>query len=247
MSTPRSVLAFSAEAESLAEALETLEKQGVATKRVGEIYRFVAAFATERPDVAVVDAEGFRKADLKVFQVLRELRPEAGVVALVEAGQREVAAGAFCQGADFYLLKPVERKELVEAVCRAAGRCRPAESQGGAEAQAEVLARFAAGVAEKINTPLAVVSGWLQLLGRDYASDSALADKLHLMEEETERIAETTRQLLAIAAQGPPRNDRVDIARLLAELDRLYAARCREKGVQVTRDVPDGPSPRAGR
>ena len=239
MSAPRSILAFSVEAESLGPALESLEKQGAAVKCVGEIYRFVAAFATERPDVAIVDTEGFRKQDLEVFRVLRDLRAEAGIVALVDPAQREIASGAFCQGADFYLLKPVACQELLEAVGRTALRRKAAESPAGDAARAEVLAKFAAGLAEKINTPLTVLSGWLQLLSRDYVSNAALADKFHVMQEETERIAATTRQLLAIATQGPPRNDRVDVARLLAEMDRLYAPRCREKGAQMMRDVPD--------
>ena len=109
-----------------------------------------------------------------------------------------------------------------------------------------MFSRFAAGIAEKINTPLAVVSGWLQLLGHDYASDPSLVDKLHLMKEEADRIADTTRQLLAFAAQTPPRSDRVDLSQLLAELGRLYAARCRDKGVLVATDIPNDLPPVLG-
>jgi signal transduction histidine kinase len=246
MSLPRNILVLSSSVEQIEPALEALAKRGVATQCIGEVYRFVAAFAAGKPDMAIVDAEGFRKQDLEMLRVLREVRPQSGLVVLVNADQRDIAAGAFCLGADFYLLKPVGVPELVEAVSRAGiGRELPAAESADAK-RVEVFSRFAAGIAEKINTPLAVVSGWLQLLGHDYASDASLAEKLHVMKEETDRIADTTRQLLAFAAQTPPRNDRVELSPLLAELGRLYAARCRDKGVLVATDIPDDLPPVLG-
>jgi len=113
----------------------------------------------------------------------------------------------------------------------------PAEAESGATRRAEELSRFAAGVAARINTPLAVVSGWLQLLENDNASNFALADKLRLMKQEADRIAEMTCQLLAFAVQAPPRNERVDTVWLLRELARASSARCRWKGVRVATDI----------
>jgi signal transduction histidine kinase len=246
MSLPRNILVLSSSIEQIETALEALAKRGVVTQCIGEGYRFVAAFAAGKPDMAIVDAEGFRKQDLEMLRVLREVRPQSGLVVLVNPDQRDVAAGAFCLGADFYLLKPVGTAELLEAVSRIGlGRELPDAESADAK-RAQVFSRFAAGIAEKINTPLAVVSGWLQLLGHDYASDPSLADKLHVMKEEADRIADTTRQLLAFAAQTPPRNERVDLSQLLAELGRLYAARCRDKGVLVATDVPDDLPPVLG-
>jgi signal transduction histidine kinase len=123
------------------------------------------------------------------------------------------------------------------AMMNAGGFRMPADAEGGTMRRAEEFSRFAAGVAAKINTPLAVVSGWLQLLGHDNASNFALADKLGLMKREADRIAETTSQLLAFAVQAPPRNELVDAAWLLAELARVSSARCRKKGVRVSTDI----------
>ena len=246
MSLPRSILVLSTSLGPLESGFEALAKRGVVTQCLGEAYRFVAAFATEKPDMAIVDAEGFRKQDLEMLRVLREIRPQSGIVVLVNPDQHDVAAGAFCLGADFYLLKPVGRPELLEAVSRVGLGHEPPEAESTDTKRVQVFSRFAAGIAEKINTPLAVVSGWLQLLGHDYASDSGLVDKLHLMKEESDRIADTTRQLLAFAAQTPPRSDRVDLSQLLGELGRLYTARCREKGVQVATDIPNDLPPVIG-
>ena len=118
MSLPRNILVLSASLGQMELALEALAKRGVVTQCLGETYRFVAAFATEKPDMAIVDAEGFRKQDLEMLRVLREIRPQSGIVVLVNPDQRDIAAGAFCLGADFYLLKPVGRPELLEAVSR---------------------------------------------------------------------------------------------------------------------------------
>jgi signal transduction histidine kinase len=247
MSLPRSILVLSASPGQVEMALETLAKRGVVTQCLNEPYRFVAAFATEKPDMAIVDAEAFRGQDLEMLRVLREIRPQSGIVVLVNPDQRDVAAGAFCLGADFYLLKPVGRPELIEAVSRVGLGHEPPEDEDAADLRrAAVFSRFAAGIAEKINTPLAVVSGWLQLLGHDHAADPALVDKLTLMKEEADRIADTTRQLLAFAAQTPPRTDRVELSPLLNELGRLYAARCREKGITVTTEIPENLPPVLG-
>ncbi|MGD1002584.1 MAG: HAMP domain-containing sensor histidine kinase [Candidatus Brocadiia bacterium] len=246
MSVPRNILVLSSSIEQMEPALEALAKRGVATKCVTECYRFVAAFALAKPDIAIVDAEGFRKQDLEMLRVLRDIRPQSGIIVLVNPDQRDIAAGVFCQGADFYLLKPVDRLELLEAVSRVGLGHETPDSEATDANRVQVFSRFAAGIAEKINTPLAVVSGWLQLLGHDYAADPSLVDKLNLMKEETDRIADTTRQLLAFAAQTPPRNERVDLSQLLAELGRLYAARCREKGVLVATDIPDDLPPVLG-
>jgi signal transduction histidine kinase len=107
----------------------------------------------------------------------------------------------------------------------------------GASRRAEDFSRFAAGVAARINTPLAIVSGWLQLLGNDHAANSALADKLRLIKAEADCIAETTSQLLAFAVQAAPRHERVDAGRLLSELASVCALRCRKKGVRVSTDI----------
>ena len=130
------------------------------------------------------------------------------------------------------------RAEVPDVAMMNAGGFRvPAEAKRGGTRRIEDFSRFAAGVAAKINTPLAVVSGWLQLLGNDNASNSALADKLRLMKQEADRIAETTSQLLAFAVQAPPRNELVDAPWLLAELARASSARCRKRGVRVAADI----------
>ena len=122
----------------------------------------------------------------------------------------------------------------------------PAEAESGAPGRAGDFSRFAAGVAAEINTPLAVVSGWLQLLENDHTSNFLVADKLRLIKQEADRIAETTRRLLAFAVQAPPRNERVDTARLLRELARACSARCRRKGVRVAADIASDLPPVCG-
>jgi len=122
-------------------------------------------------------------------------------------------------------------------VMNAEGFQMPAEAESASSSCAEEFSRFAAGVAARINTPLAIVSGWLQLLGSDNASNFALAEKLRLVKHEADRIAETTSQLLAFAVQAQPRNERLDVAWLIGELSRVSSARCRRKGVKVTTDM----------
>jgi len=242
----RSLYLLSASPEHLQPALDLLRKQGVSVQRVEGAFRLAAEFGSKPADVVVIDLEGLRRQDLDLLAVLRERRPEVGVVILAEPEQHDLAGLALCRGADLYLLKPVQGLELVEAVDRALMRRRLAEAEQGGTARLQTLSEFALGVAHEVNNPLTTISGWLQMLSADRASDEQLVSILRTMKEEADRIAEVVRQLLVFAQQGPPRMAPVDLGGLLAELGRVYGARCKEKGIEVVTHISPDLPPVAG-
>ena len=237
MSIADSVYLLSASPEQLEAALDMVAKRGVTVRRIDSAYRLAAEFGSRPADVVVLDLQGFRHQDLSLLLVLREMRREVGIVVLAEIEQRDLAAMALAKGADLYLFKPLHGPELVEAIDRALMRRRLAEAEKGGVARLQTLSEFALGVAHEVNNPLTTISGWLQMLSADRASDEQLVNILHTMKEEADRIAEVVRQLLIFAQQGPPHAERVDMGRVVSELSRLHSERCKEDGIELVADI----------
>lgn len=241
MDGPKDVLVLSAAAEEFATVFDALAKRGIGVRCIEGPFRFMAAFVAQPSDMVVLDLEGLRKEDLEILHVIREIRPEAGVIALAGRDQREMAAGALCGGADLYLLRPVTAAEMLEAFDRAGMRRRLARAQGGSAgpSHADALARLALGVAHEVNNPLATISGWLQMLADDRAADPQLAGVLRSMKEEADRIADVVRQLLVFSQQTPPRSERVDVGRMVRDLCRVYTEESGPGHLNLRLDLAD--------
>jgi signal transduction histidine kinase len=237
MSAPRGVLILSASPDQWELAFDLLAKRGITARCIGEPYRFIAAFASEPCDLIVVDAEGFRKQDLEILRVSRELKPDCGLVVLVDRDQHEIASSLLVNGADLYLLKPVAAQEIIEAVERASRRLELADTQAGGSRRAERLSMFAVGVTQKVNDALAVMKMSLQLLQQDVSDNPQVLSRLTPISDEIDRVANLSRQLLGFARQTSRAAESVDMARIVSELGRVYAAQCRDKGITVTADV----------
>ena len=243
MRTPKSALILTSSPSPLQPALDLLTERGVSVSCVEGPYRFTAAFVSEPTDVAILDIEDFRRRDLELLTVLREFRPNVGIILLMDAEQRELAGEALCAGADVYLLKPIQGPELIAATERATLRQQLADTERTRSARAEVVSRLALGVAHEINNPLTTISGWIQMLSADRADDPKLAEILRSIKEDADRIAAVVRQLQVFAQKGPPSTEEVDIARVIAELHRLHVQKCKSKGIDLRAEVaPNLPS-----
>jgi len=242
MELPKGIFLLCPQADDYALALDTLRARGVAARVVDGPFRLAVEFSSAPADVVVLDAERLARGLLELMRVLRERRPNVGLVVIAAPDQRELAGSALCRGADILLTKPASSAEVVEAVERAYRRWRLSNAEVNGAARSETLAKFALGVAHEINNPLATVSGWLQMLLADHADDARLSMMLRSMHEETQRIANVVRQLLVVAQQGPPRQDRVNVGQIIRELDRLYRVKLEGAEVEfvseVAADVP---------
>ena len=243
MSDSRDLLILSAAAKELEPAVSPLVSQGASARYVAGAYRFVAAFAAQPADIAVLDLEGLERRDLEILRVIREIRPEVGIVALVALEQRALASATLGEGADLYLLKPVAAAELQAAIDRSERMRRaPAEPEGRREGGEGGALELALAVAHEINNPLTTISGWLQMLSEDREDDEQLAGVLASLREETDRIAEAVSQLLLFAQQEPPHREPMDLKHVIEQLSRAHSADCEEKGIHfithISRQLP---------
>ena len=97
---------------------------------------------------------------------------------------------------------------------------------------------LAAGVAHEVNTPLAVISSYAQLLADRVARESEEARMLGKVTEQTFRASEIVNSLLDFARTSGARMARCDLnAAIKAALD-LIAPQLRQAGIDVRQDLP---------
>ncbi len=87
----------------------------------------------------------------------------------------------------------------------------------GAPLSADPLELLAGGVAHEINNPLAIISGWLQMLKSEAAPDDPRHRTYAIVLDEVERIASIVRDLLRFSLREAPRLAPLEIEPLLRE------------------------------
>ncbi len=237
MKLPRSVLLASPEPDQYALVLDSLAGQNIVTRVVKGPLRLAVDFAADPTDVVVLDIESCPQAVFELIEVMRENSPNVGIVIIATAQQRDLAGSALCRGADVLLTKPAASAEMLEAIERADRRRRLAQTELGGGPSAEMLTKFAMGVAHEINNPLTTISGWLQVLISDHAEDNELAQMLKSINEEVDRIADVVRQLLTVAQQTPPRQDKVNVGKMLKELAHYHTVELQDTQTELTTDI----------
>ena len=150
------------------------------------------ALAATQPSLMILDVD---LPDIDGFEVCRRLKsePRTAGVTVLQVSARHPDAGhrvrALDGGADAYLPRPVDQRELMATV-RALLRIRRAE---GESASLRAITQLANAAAHEINNPLSVITGQLHFLAKDPAMSP---ERLVQMEEAAFRIREIVLQML---------------------------------------------------
>lgn len=231
------------DSESILVALsEHLRTTGYEVEAVGTVAEGRKAAALRRPDVLLADLQLDDGTGLDLIRQVRgsfgeQARP--GCVLLTGYASMESAIEAVRSGADEYLLKPVDLKELDAVVGALAVRHSLDARHFEPGPAAEALRRIA--------TPLSVLRAHLDMLseGRYGPLTSAQDDKLAQARDTLRQIADLVRGSGKPRKSSPPRG-RVERSELGETLDGIFAAWSADferRGVQVAwSGAPAGPA-----
>ncbi len=98
---------------------EVLEEAGFACFTASSGQDALAVFAAEEIDLAVVDALMPNMSGLDLFAKVKENHPKVAVVLVSDEDRMDIAVSQIKEGALDYLVKPVDKSKLIEAVNRA--------------------------------------------------------------------------------------------------------------------------------
>ncbi|MBX7187527.1 MAG: HAMP domain-containing histidine kinase [Vicinamibacteria bacterium] len=113
-------------------------------------------------------------------------------------------------------------------------------------ARSEMLAatgQMAATFAHKIGTPLALISGYVQLLLAEAPEGSERQERLRTVQEQIGRVTAIVRDLMNQTRTPLLRRVPTDAAVLLAGIARLVGPSAEQKGVSLEVDADEGPMP----
>jgi two-component system NtrC family sensor kinase len=105
---------------------------------------------------------------------------------------------------------------------------------------------LAAGVAHEVNTPLAVISTYAQLLAKQISEDEQKSKLLDKIAKQTFRASEIVNSLLSFSRTSPTEFVEVDVSKVIQETLNLVEHQLKKSGVEVKLDAPPAMPPVKG-
>jgi len=106
---------------------------------------FVDRLKDLHPDICIIDFDRDRERASRTAERIREVLTEAVIFAVSSKSQSDLIIGAMRSGCAEYLIKPIDREQLLEALARVGGRRKEKREQASAQTLAFLSAKGGAG------------------------------------------------------------------------------------------------------
>ena len=219
MSTNNKILAIFREDENMRAAVKLLETNGYDVFYETSVFQAIATVTESKVDVIILDIDDLELKELEFLDVVKKLNPNLFILISFCNSNREKAIKYVERGADCYILKPFYLSELFAIVHNFSDRI----NQNGNFLQKSsetnrTIDNLALRIAHEINNPLTTISGQLQLRLLQTENSNPDYHVYETLEEETQRIAETVKSLVAFAQPREPVKSAVDLNDILKDV-----------------------------
>jgi signal transduction histidine kinase len=224
----------------------------------------------KRPDTIVMDIRMPGMTGIEGLRKIREIDQHLSVIMLTGFGALETAKEALRLGANDYISKPFDAREMREVISRNVERTRVQRTSETAAAeikelnnhllkqlaQKERLASLGQASAEFVHdlgNPLTIVWGYVQLLAKKLeksengtSENASSAKELNIIEQNVRLCREllTMWQGYGSVESSPPKS--ISVSAILREVIKGVDAMAGQSGVQLNSDVSEDPSTLVG-
>lgn len=102
------------------------------------------------------------------------------------------------------------------------------------------MGQLAAGIAHEINNPLAIISTYVQIIGKRSDIDDEVKKEIGIIYEEINRIAEKVSDLMNFAQEGELKSERGDLNELVSRTLKMMRHQFSKKSIAVVEDYAPG-------
>jgi len=232
MSINNKVLAIFREDENMRAAVKLLETRGYDVLCETSVFHAIATVTESKVEIIILDVDDLGLKEMEFLDVVKKINPNLFILISFCNSNREKAIKYLERGADCYILKPFYISELFAIVHKFSDRI----SQNGNLMQEtsetnKAIDNLALRIAHEINNPLTTISGQLQLRLSQMENSNPDYHVYETLEEETQRIAETVRSLVAFAQPREPDKEIVNLNDILKDV--ICAFKDTEKANEV--------------
>jgi signal transduction histidine kinase len=234
MSINHKILAIFREDENLRAAVKLLENKGFDVASETSVFQAIVTITESKIDAIILDIDDLELKEMEFLDVAKKINPNLFILISFSNSNRERAVKSIERGADCYILKPFYINELFAIIRKSLDRVSHNGSVLNEEPEThKSIEPLALRIAHEINNPLTTISGQLQLRLSEMESNDPNYHLFATLEEETQRIAETVRDLVTYAQLGDPDKEVVNLNDILKDIIYAFKNTEHEKKIRI--------------
>jgi signal transduction histidine kinase len=233
MSINHKILAIFREDENLRAAVKLLENKGFDVVSETSVFQAIATITESKIDAIILDIDDLELKEMEFLDVAKKINPNLFILISFSNSNREKAVKSIERGADCYILKPFYINELSAIIGKSLDRVSHNGRLKEVSKTHKLIEPFALRIAHEINNPLTTISGQLQLRLSEMESSDLNYHVFATLEEETQRIAETVRDLVTYAQLGDPDKEVVNLNDILKDIVYAFKDTEQEKEIRI--------------